>query len=93
MIMEIIIPKLIFGVMFMIFSEVLLWIIAAVFLIGVVMTLETRLPSVVGLFFVCVTSIFFLYYFSFFRYLALCVMFGVLSLIAIRYLIAAFRQG
>lgn len=76
----------------MIFSEVLLWIVAAIFLIGVVMSLEKRLSSVVGLFLVCVTSIFFLYYFSFFRYLALCVMFGVLSVIAIRYLIAIFRQ-
>lgn len=92
MIMQILIPKLIFGVMFMIFSEVLLWIVAAIFLIGVVMTLETRLPSAVGLFLVCVSSVFFLYYFSFFRGLALCVMFGVLGVVAIRYLIAAFKQ-
>lgn len=76
----------------MIFSEVLLWIVAGIFLIGIVMTLEKRLSSVIGLFLVCVTSIFFLYYFSFFKYLALCVMFGILGLIAIRYLIAVFRQ-
>lgn len=88
----IIIPKIIFGVMFMIFSEVLLWIVTGIFLIGIVMTLEKRLSSVIGLFLVCVTSIFFLYYFSFFKYLALCVMFGILGLIAIRYLIAVFRQ-
>lgn len=76
----------------MIFSEVLLWVVAAIFLIGVVMTLEKRLPSVIGLFLVCITSIIFLYYFSFFRYLALCVMFGALGVIAIRYLIVLFKQ-
>jgi len=92
MIWAIITSKLIFGVIYMIFIEILVWIIAILFIVGMVMTLEKRLPSVVGLFLVCVTSIFFVYYFTFFHYLALCVLFGVLSLIAVRYLVAIFKQ-
>lgn len=93
MIWAIIISKLIFEVVYiMIFVETLVWLIAILFIVGLVMTLEKRLSSVVGLFLICVTSIFFVYYFTFFHYLALCVLFGVLSLIAIRYLVAAFKQ-
>ena len=92
MIWAIITLKLIFGVIYMIFIETLVWIVAILFIVGLVMTLEKRLSSVVGLFLVCVTSIFFVYYFTFFHYLALCVLFGVLSLIAVRYLIALFQQ-
>lgn len=92
MIWAIITSKLIFGVIYMIFIETLVWIVAILFIVGLVMTLEKRLSSVVGLFLVCVTSIFFVYYFTFFHYLALCVLFGVLSLIAVRYLIALFQQ-
>lgn len=91
MIMQIITSKFIFGVMYMLFSEILLWVFAILFLIGIVMTLEIKLSSVVGLFLVCCTSIFFVYYFSFFNHLALCILFGILSLIAIRYLISEFR--
>ena len=76
----------------MIFVETLVWLIAILFIVGLVMTLEKRLSSVVGLFLVCVTSIFFVYYFTFFHFLALCVLFGALSLIAVRYLIALFQQ-
>lgn len=92
MIWEILFSKLIFGVMYMIFIETLVWIVAILFIVGMVMTLERRLSSGVGLFLVCITSIFFVYYFTFFHYLALCVLFGVLSLIALRYLIAVFQQ-
>jgi len=93
MIWAIITSKLIFEVIYiMIFAEALVWLIAILFIVGMVMTLEKRLSSVVGLFLVCVTSIFFVYYFTFFHYLALCVLFGVLSLIAVRYLVAIFNQ-
>jgi hypothetical protein len=89
--MQILIPKLIFGVIYMLFSEILLWVVAILFIIGIVMTLEKRLSSVIGLFLVCVTSIFFVYYFTFSKFLALCVMFAIVSLIAVRYLISEFK--
>lgn len=92
MIWTIIISKLIFGVMYMIFIETLVWIVAILFIIGLVMTLEKRLSSAIGLFLVCVTSIFFVYYFTFFHYLELCVLFGAISLIAVRYLISNFKR-
>lgn len=90
MIWAIIISKLIFGVMYMLFTEILFWVVVVLFLIGLVITLEKRLPSTIGLFLVCVTSIFFVYYFTFFHFLALCVLFGVTSLIAVRYLFTQF---
>lgn len=76
----------------MLFVEILLWIVVAAFLVGLVMTLERRLPSVVGLFIVCCTSIFFVYYFSFSRFLAICVLFSGISLIAVRYLFSKFQE-
>lgn len=92
MIWAILFSKLIFGVMYMIFIETLVWIVAILFIVGLVMTFEKRLSSAIGLFLVCVTSIFFVYYFTFSHFLALCVLFGALSLISVRYLIALFQQ-
>ena len=91
MIMQIITSKFIFGVMYMLFSEILLWLVIALFIIGIVMTLESKLSSIVGLCMVCCTSIFFIYYFSFAHHLAMCILFGGLVLIAVRYLIAEFK--
>lgn len=75
------------------FTDILLWVVSILFLAGLVMTLEKRLPSVIGLFLVCVTSIFFVYYFSFFRALALCVLFGVITVISVRYLLVSFKDN
>lgn len=72
----------------MIFDELLLWVAAIVFLVGVVMTLEARLSSKVGLILMLISSAFFIYFFSSIL-LPVCVLFGVLALITIRYLIAA----
>lgn len=72
----------------MIFNELILWVAAIVFLIGVVMTLEARLSSKIGLLLMLITSAFFVYFFSSIL-LPVCVLFGVLGLITIRYLIAA----
>lgn len=72
----------------MIFNELLLWVAAIVFLVGVVMTLEARLSSKVGLILMLVASAFFIYFFSSIL-LPVAVLFGVLVLITVRYLIAA----
>lgn len=89
--MPIIISKFIFEVIHM-FNDILVWIVAILFLIGLVMTLEKRLSGFVGLFLICCTSIFFVYYFSFFRALALCTLFGVITVISVRYLLVSFKD-
>jgi len=72
----------------MIFTEFMLWIAAIIFLIGLVMTLEARLSSKVGLWLMLITAGFFSYLFSTIL-LPACVLFGVLALISIRYLISS----
>lgn len=72
----------------MIFTELILWVASIIFLIGVVMTLEARLSSKVGLWLMLITSAFFIYFFSSVL-LPACVLFGVLALISIRYLISS----
>lgn len=72
--------------------EILLWVVAIIFLIGFVMTLESRLSSKVGLFLICIASIFFIYYFSLLQNLAICVLFGVLFVMGIRFLARIFYK-
>ena len=80
--------KIFLGGIIMIFNELLLWVAAIIFLVGVVMMLEARLSSKIGLWLMLGTSAFFVYFFSSIL-LPVCVLFGVLALIVIRYLIAA----
>lgn len=76
------------GSVMILFNELILWVAAIIFLIGVVMTLEARLSSRIGLMLMLATSAYFVYFFSSIL-LPVCVLFGVLVVVLVRYLIVA----
>lgn len=74
----------------MIIFEVLMWIVTVLFLVGIVMAFEMSLSSKIGLSIVCISSIFFGFYFAVINNFVVCVLFAALFLIALRFLIRTF---
>ena len=76
----------------MVVFEIIMWLITVLFLIGMVMAFEISLSSKVGLSIVCISSIFFGFYFAVINNFVVCVLFAALFLIALRFLIRTFSR-
>lgn len=76
----------------MVVFEIIMWLITVLFLIGMVMVFEISLSSKVGLSIVCISSVFFGFYFAVINNFVICVLFAALFLIALRFLIRTFSR-
>ena len=76
----------------MVVFEIIMWLITVLFLIGMVMAFEISLSSKVGLSIVCISSVFFGFYFAGINNFVVCVLFAALFLIALRFLIRTFSK-
>lgn len=76
----------------MVVFEIIMWLITVLFLIGMVMAFEISLSSKVGLSIVCISSVFFGFYFAVINNFVICVLFVALFLIALRFLIRTFSR-
>ena len=76
----------------MVVFEIIMWLITVLFLIGMVMAFEISLSSKVGLSIVCISSVFFGFYFAVINNFVICVLFVALFLIALRFLIRTFSK-
>lgn len=76
----------------MVVFEIIMWLITVLFLIGMVMAFEISLSSKVGLSIICISSVFFGFYFAVINNFVICVLFVALFLIALRFLIRTFSR-
>lgn len=82
---------LIIGGAFMIFTDIILWVCAILFLVGLVFVFEKLLSSIFGFILMFLSCLCFTFYFWIEGLLIFSILFGVVLLLAVRFGIGSFK--